>query len=667
MKSNLIDYLEQKLISEFIKNDEEWVDIYITPLNRIDITIVSNIADEMDKNELRGYIRNLVFEYLGADEASQYTIGFIDTYNIDEADDLLLQRPEARKKQPITWSDVVRLNSQVKSKISDRDYNVICFYSYKGGVGRTTALLQVAYALAQQGKNIVLIDFDIEAPSFHLLFKKWIDDPKSGIKHGLVDYLYERMAGVDPREYKIKITDIYTTINVNQILNGNIYVVPATVKLTNQYIFKLAQLRSNIIYENDYMDEFIEALSAKLKFDTVFIDTRTGLNQWGAFPVLGFADQIVLVAYPNEENIEGLKSIIELMQKAGLDNYIVAMSKFEEDDVGVSTAKQYFEKLKGIKQEFLGIGYISSSDMIGKYPFLDNLEPYKALSNYLMENYIVKFNIKFLSKVNVAEILKAIKKRLDTMNFVDSLNKEMCIGESVEEKSIEECIEASIDEGIKKEDVKKENLTEEDVKSLVIELLDISLFKEYIEAVLKNKHIFGHLLRPKEINNREASSNSKEEEESFKDNTLKHVMSQQILDLFWGIRVSPKRYCKTMTSWFYKELTGNITKGQPDNQTESEVGSQTGSQIGNQTSSKIGKQINYFSFRHMVIKILSKALEYEINKREGNFHPGIARICDVNMDTNVCDVIEETAEDRMLGVSSISMALSWFRESQLDN
>jgi len=115
MKSNLIDYLEQKLTSEFIKTDEEWVDIYITPLNRIDITIVSNIADEMDKNELRSYIRNLVFEYLGSDEGSQYTIGFLDTYNIDEADDLLLQKPETKKRQPITWSDVVRLNSQVKS------------------------------------------------------------------------------------------------------------------------------------------------------------------------------------------------------------------------------------------------------------------------------------------------------------------------------------------------------------------------------------------------------------------------------------------------------------------------------------------------------------------------------------------------------------------------
>jgi MinD-like ATPase involved in chromosome partitioning or flagellar assembly len=313
MSDILEDFLEAKLQDEFIRTDEEWVNIYITPLNRIDLTIVSNIADEMDKSELRGYIRNLVFEYLGVDEGSRYSIGFLDTYNTDEADDLLLQKPEYRRKQPITWSEVVSMNNYIRSKISSRNYSVICFYSYKGGVGRTTALLQVAYTLAAQGKNIVLIDFDIEAPSFHLLFKKWIDDPKYGIKYGLVDYLYERMASVDPEEYKIKITDVFTTIKVNETLNGNIYVVPATVKLTNQYIFKLAQLHSNIIFENEYVEEFIDALASRLKFNTVFIDTRTGINQWGAFPLLGFADQIVLVAYPNEENVEGLTNINSLI------------------------------------------------------------------------------------------------------------------------------------------------------------------------------------------------------------------------------------------------------------------------------------------------------------------------------------------------------------------
>jgi len=381
MNSNLTDYLEHKLALEYVRRDEEWVDVYITPLNRIDITLVSDIADSMDISEVGNFVHTIIFEYLGA-EGSKYNIGFLDTYNTDEADDLALQKPGS-KKNPITWSDVISLKKQLQSKITNRDYRVICFYSYKGGVGRTTALLQVAYTLAKQGKNLVLVDFDIEAPSFHLLFKKWINNPVSGIKYGLVDYLYERMASVDPKDHKIKITDICVPIKFDEKLDGNIYVIPATAKLTNQYIFKLAQLQSNIIFENDYMEDLINNLAAKLKFDAVFIDTRAGINQWGAFSLLGFADQTILIATPNEENIEGLTNIIELMQKAGIDNYVVAMSKFEEDDIGLNLAKDFFDKFKDIKQEFIGIGYIPAKVMVGKYPFMDILEPYKALSDYI--------------------------------------------------------------------------------------------------------------------------------------------------------------------------------------------------------------------------------------------------------------------------------------------
>lgn len=47
---------------------------------------------------------------------------------------------------------------------------VITFYSFKGGMGRTTALAAVALCLAKQGKNVLAIDTDIEAPGLATLF-----------------------------------------------------------------------------------------------------------------------------------------------------------------------------------------------------------------------------------------------------------------------------------------------------------------------------------------------------------------------------------------------------------------------------------------------------------------------------------------------------------------
>ena len=79
-------------------------------------------------------------------------------------------------------------------------------------------------------------------------------------------------------------------------------------KPDNQYIFKLAQLHSNIIFENEYVEKLL-IRCIKVKFNTVLL--TPGRNQsMGAFPLLGFADRIVLVAYPNEEMLKA-DNIIE--------------------------------------------------------------------------------------------------------------------------------------------------------------------------------------------------------------------------------------------------------------------------------------------------------------------------------------------------------------------
>src|SRR5665213_1718886 len=67
---------------------------------------------------------------------------------------------------------------------------IVTFYSYKGGVGRTMALVNTAAALTQQGKRVLAVDFDLEAPglpsygTFH----------GADSKRGLVDYVTEYMA-----------------------------------------------------------------------------------------------------------------------------------------------------------------------------------------------------------------------------------------------------------------------------------------------------------------------------------------------------------------------------------------------------------------------------------------------------------------------------------------
>jgi cellulose biosynthesis protein BcsQ len=41
---------------------------------------------------------------------------------------------------------------------------IFTFYSFKGGVGRSMAVLNVAYAMAAKGRHVLVLDMDLEAP-----------------------------------------------------------------------------------------------------------------------------------------------------------------------------------------------------------------------------------------------------------------------------------------------------------------------------------------------------------------------------------------------------------------------------------------------------------------------------------------------------------------------
>ncbi len=68
---------------------------------------------------------------------------------------------------------------------------IFTFYSYKGGVGRSMAMANVAEWLYQQDKKVIMIDWDLEAPGIEGFFYK--EDQLDAIRsnEGLIDMLYD--------------------------------------------------------------------------------------------------------------------------------------------------------------------------------------------------------------------------------------------------------------------------------------------------------------------------------------------------------------------------------------------------------------------------------------------------------------------------------------------
>ena len=52
---------------------------------------------------------------------------------------------------------------------------IVTFYSFKGGTGRTMALANVAWILAANGERVLIADWDLESPGLHRFFQPFMD------------------------------------------------------------------------------------------------------------------------------------------------------------------------------------------------------------------------------------------------------------------------------------------------------------------------------------------------------------------------------------------------------------------------------------------------------------------------------------------------------------
>ena len=118
--------------------------------------------------------------------------------------------------------------------------HTVTFYSFKGGVGRTLALVNIGVELAKTGRRVLLVDFDLEAPGI---------DTFNGLaparpQHGIVDYFTEYIATEHPPDFN---SFHYEAEHVGSG-KGKLWIMPAGLR-DNDYGSKLASLDLQDLYE----------------------------------------------------------------------------------------------------------------------------------------------------------------------------------------------------------------------------------------------------------------------------------------------------------------------------------------------------------------------------------------------------------------------------------
>ena len=168
------------------------------------------------------------------------------------------------------------------------------FFGLKGGVGRSSALCMTAWGLAQRGKRVLLIDFDLESPSLSGL----VLPANKGADFGVVDWLLEDAVGqgdaVLPR--------MISASPLAETTIGAIRVASAMGVGEQDYLAKLSRAYADVPSASGpqrmgaRMRRMVELLEGQEKPDVVLIDSRAGLHDLAAVSITSLADTALLFA-----------------------------------------------------------------------------------------------------------------------------------------------------------------------------------------------------------------------------------------------------------------------------------------------------------------------------------------------------------------------------------
>ena len=222
---------------------------------------------------------------------------------------------------------------------------IFTFYSYKGGVGRSLALINVAYELARRGRHVLVVDFDIEAPGISGFLRR-AGEITGQSKHDAIDLVqWACEAGdlpedataetvlanapsfadshlavpvADYKELKPRYGDAghVDVIGVDEGRNyfDRLTALQLHTKTREQLIGAGNALRLYFRSQRipiEVPDYYPPDTPRDVPYDYVLVDSRTGTTEIGGLCVGPLSDRLIVLVGLNDQNVEGTRLFLE--------------------------------------------------------------------------------------------------------------------------------------------------------------------------------------------------------------------------------------------------------------------------------------------------------------------------------------------------------------------
>lgn len=207
---------------------------------------------------------------------------------------------------------------------------IITFYSYKGGTGRTMALANVACLLGRdkpaaepgQTPRVLAIDWDFEAPGLHRFFHPYLTD-EAAKRFDEAPGCLELFTALDQaREDYSPRNFVANREKARQALEGmdlDAYLLPTQVpglafmkagRFDAGYAGRVNEFQWDRLFRETMglFSGFADFLRAR--FDYVLLDSRTGLNDSSGICTTLLPDKLVVVFTPNRQSLSGVAEVV---------------------------------------------------------------------------------------------------------------------------------------------------------------------------------------------------------------------------------------------------------------------------------------------------------------------------------------------------------------------
>lgn len=191
--------------------------------------------------------------------------------------------------------------------VSDVAPPIVVFYSFKGGLGRSTSLAAFAIQRARAGQRVCVLDLDLDSPGVGRLLSA--DSAGLTASWGVVDYLVEQ----GPTEAPL--ADYYH--RCDRVAGaGELIVFPAG-RVDEAYADKLARvdMEESSSVRTATIGNLLERVRGELKPNWILLDARTGLSDSAGRLLSGLAHLHVLLGTTQDQSWQGLNRVLDRLGK----------------------------------------------------------------------------------------------------------------------------------------------------------------------------------------------------------------------------------------------------------------------------------------------------------------------------------------------------------------